>query len=257
LRVCAALWALRSALIVPLIKRVVRRGWTVAVGGFHHRSAQQYEMLSARGTIARDFPRLYAAWENERSAGGMWQSADDQWFLGNVGLWTAFVEHVRDRTNLEIGAGPFGYLAPCYWMKRRIVIDPLVDKYRAYQLKRFGKTFWTADIETHAVPAEQIVEPLRGAIDGCIVSRNALDHMEDPLAALETIAEYAACGCYLLLWTDIWHRDGGDVGHRNITRSARVLDKTLDSLGFTIVQNGAGIHAAGGHIEYGRVARKR
>ena len=166
------------------------------------------------------------------------------------------MEHVRDRTNLEIGAGPFGYLAPCYWMKRRIVIDPLVDKYRAYQMAHFGKTFWTSEIETHAAPAEQIVEPLRGAVDGCIVSRNALDHMEDPLAALEAIAQYAAPGCYLLLWTDIWHPEGGDVGHRNITRSPSVLDKMLDGLGFDVVQNGADIRG-GECIEYGRLARKR
>ena len=39
-------------MIVPLLKRIVRRGWTAAVGGFSHRSAQQYEMLSARGTTS-------------------------------------------------------------------------------------------------------------------------------------------------------------------------------------------------------------
>jgi hypothetical protein len=244
-------------MIVPLLKRIVRRGWTAAVGGFNHRSAQRYEMLSARGSVRRDFPRLYAAWERERAAGGLWQSADDQWFLGNAALWTAFSEHVRDRTNLEIGSGPFGYLAPCYWMKRRIVIDPLVDKYRAYQMQRFGKTFWTDDIETHAVPVERIVEPLRGAIDGCIVARNTLDHMEDPLAALEAIGAYAASGCYLLLWSDIWHGDGGDVGHRNITRSARALDRMLDGFGFDIIQKGANINPPGGHTEYGRLARRR
>jgi len=229
----------------------------VAVGGFKHRSAQQYEMLSARGTMRRSFLEVHAACEKERSRGGLWQSADDQWFLGDVELFRTFVEHVRDRVNLEIGAGPFGYLAPCYWMKRRIVIDPLVDKYRAYQLKRFGKTFWTADIETHAVPAEQIVEALRGAVDGCIVSRNALDHMEDPLTALEAIGAYAAPGCYLLLWSDIWHRGGGDVGHRNITRSAGVMDKILDGLGFDMIRTGINLHDSDERVDYGRLARKR
>ena len=243
--------------MIRLLKKVARRAWTVAVGGFKHRSAQQYEMLSARGTMRRNFLEVHAACEGERARGGLWQSADDQWFLGDVELFRTFVEHVRDRTNLEIGAGPFGYLAPCYWMKRRIVIDPLVDKYRAYQIKRFGRTFWTTDIETHAVPAEQIVEPLRGAVDGCIVSRNALDHMEDPLTAIETIGAYAAPGCYLLLWSDIWHRDGGDVGHRNITRSAGVMDKILDGFGFDMVRTGVNVHASDERIEYGRLARKR
>jgi hypothetical protein len=244
-------------MIVPLLKRIVRRAWTISVGGFHHRSAQQYEILSARGTMRRTFSKVYSDWERERARGGLWQSADDQWFLGNAGLWRTFVEHVRDRRNLEIGSGPFGYLAPCYWMTRRIVIDPLVDKYRAYQIKHFGKTLWTADIETHAVPAEHVVEALRGSIDGCIISRNALDHMEDPLAAIEMIAEYAAPGCYLLLSTDIWHVDGGDVGHRNITRSPAVLDRLLNGLGFDILQNGADVRDSDQYIEYGRLARKR
>jgi hypothetical protein len=244
-------------MIVRLLKRIVRRAWTILVGGFNHRSAQQYEMLSARGTVRRTFPEVFSSWERERAQGSLWQSAHDEWFLGNVGLWATFVEHVRERKNLEIGSGPFGYLAPCYWMKRRIVIDPLIDEYRAYQLKRFGKTLWTNDIETYAVPAEQAVVELRGAIDGCIVSRNALDHMEDPLAAIEMIAAYAASGCYLLLSTDIWHMDGGDVGHRNITRSSVVLDKMLNGLGFDILQNGVGVRGSDQYIEYGRLARKR
>ena len=113
-------------MIVPLLKRAVRRGWTAAIGGFDHRSAQAYEMLSARGTMGRDFARLYADWERARGAGELWQSADDQWFRGNLDLFALFVEHVRERSNLEVGSGPFGYLAPCYWMRRRIVIDPLV-----------------------------------------------------------------------------------------------------------------------------------
>jgi hypothetical protein len=244
-------------MIRTLLKRIARRGWTTLARGFNHRAAQTYEMLSAQGTMQRDFPQVYANWERARAAGSLWQSADDQWFLGNADLWKAFVEHVRDRTNLEIGSGPFGYLAPCYWMKRRIVIDPLIDDYRVYQMEHFGKTFWTPEIETHAVPAEQLVEPLRGAVDGCIVSRNALDHMEDPLAALEAIGAYAASGCYLLLWSDIWHHDGGDVGHRNITKSSGVLDNMLGGLGFDIVQNGARVRNSDECVEYSRLARKR
>jgi hypothetical protein len=81
--------------------------------------------------------------------------------------------------------------------------------------------------------------------------------MEDPLAALEAIGEYAASGCYLLLWSDIWHRDGGDVGHRNITMNPAVLDKLLGGLGFEVVQNGAGLRDPEQHVEYSRLARKR
>jgi hypothetical protein len=81
--------------------------------------------------------------------------------------------------------------------------------------------------------------------------------MKDPLAALEAIGAYAVPGCYLLLWSDIWHLDGGDVGHRNITKSASVLDRMLDGLGFDIFQNGAELRNSDQCIEYGRLARKR
>jgi len=76
-------------------------------------------------------------------------------------------------------------------------------------LNHFGKTFWTSDIETHAIRAEQIVESLRG------------------------------------------------IGHRNITRSAGVIDKILDGLGFDIAQNGAAVRNSDECIEYSRLARKR
>jgi hypothetical protein len=73
-------------MIPNLLKRIFRRGWTGLAGGFDHRSTQTYEMLSAQGSMRRDFPEVYAKWERERTAGGLWQSADDQWFLGNVDL---------------------------------------------------------------------------------------------------------------------------------------------------------------------------
>src|SRR6202011_5867134 len=49
---CPAVAATRS-MIPALLKRVVRRGWTGLVGGFDHRAAQTYEMLSARGRMRR------------------------------------------------------------------------------------------------------------------------------------------------------------------------------------------------------------
>ena len=41
--------------------------------------------MSARGIMGRDFTRLYAAWEDERAAGELWQSPDDQWETGGCG----------------------------------------------------------------------------------------------------------------------------------------------------------------------------
>jgi hypothetical protein len=142
-------------------------------------------------------------------------------------------------------------------MGRRIVIDPLIEKYRSYQLSRMGETVWLDDIETHARSAESVIPELRGAIDGSIICRNALDHTEDPFGVLAAISQYAAPGCYLLLWTDIWHSRGPTIGHRNITRSHAAMDALLMGLGFDIIQNGASIRAPGEFVEYGRLARKR
>jgi hypothetical protein len=124
-------------------------------------------------------------------------------------------------------------------------------------MKRFGKTLWTSQIETHAQAAEQVRAELVGKIDGCIVSRNALDHMNDPLAALQAMGEYAAPGCFLLLWSDIWHHDGGDVGHRNITRSREAFEAALIGLGFVIVKQGTSLREERDYVEYGCIALKR
>ena len=220
---------------------------------FSHRLAQGYELLSARRTMRRALHSWLAVVQGARGAPP--QGADDQWFCGSQELFAQFVAHTKDRTSLEIGSGPMGQLASWPWIRRRIVIDPLIEKYRAYQLRRFGKTVWTDDIETHACAAESVIPELRGKIDGAIICRNALDHTEDPLSVLAAIAQYAAPGCYLLLWTDIWHLGGVTIGHRNITKSVAAMDALL--IGFDLIQNGATIRAAGEFREYGRLARKR
>jgi hypothetical protein len=243
--------------VLRIPKFVVRKGLQRLAGGFNHSLAQWYERMSARGTNRRAFLDVYGAIADNERCGGLWHSANDQWFCGDQALFARFVEHVRPRASMEIGSGPFGYLVPCYWMRRRIVIDPLVDEYRSYQMRCFGKTLWVSQIETYAQPAEEVQPDLVGKIDGCIVSRNALDHMADPLAALQAVAEYAAAGCYLLLWTDIWHHDGGDVGHRNITHNKAAFEALLVGLGFDLLKRGAALRESQGFVEYGCIAVKR
>ena len=54
------------------------------------------------------------------------------------------------------------------------------------------------------------------------------------MQVLENIARYAAPGCYLLLWTDLYHPGGHDEGHRDITRDPAKFTRKLCELGFTI-----------------------
>lgn len=224
---------------------------------FGHRLAQLYEFASSWRTMRSSFAKNYMDWENARANGSLWHNGQDQWFRGDEALWAAFVSHVRDRTCMEIGSGPYGYLALAHWIKTRIVIDPLVDRYRAEQLRLLGKTFFTPEIETHAIPAERPIPHLVGQVDGAVVCRNALDHCDDPLEVINVMSRYAGSGCYLLLWTDIWHIGGAPIGHRNITRSIDAMDSLLNGLGFELLKHGAIVREPGQVVEYGRLARKR
>jgi len=226
-----------------------------AGAAWDHAAAQRYELESARNTIFQSFARVYAEWESYGPALSF--GVGDQWFRGNASLYAAFRDGIEDRAALEIGSGPFGHLAPCKAFKRRIIIDPLALAYRDMQQAEFGKTFFTPDIELHATAAEVRIPELAGAIDGLIVSRNAIDHCDDPLAVLGTIAEYAAPGCWFFLWTDIWHLAGLDAGHRNITRSASVMQALIEGLGFEVIQRGATIRNPAEYIEFGCIARKQ
>jgi hypothetical protein len=235
------------------------RGRTVRFNhrAFSHGRAQQYERRYAARLIRTDYPDLRRRWQEAIDAGSMWQGPDDEWFQGDRELWDSFAAHVRTRRCLEIGSGPFGYLGPTPWIEDRVIIDPLIDFYRDEEIRVAGSTFFTEEVSTYASPAEQLVPDLSGTIDGCIVCRNALDHTDDPLAVLNNVADYAVTGCYLLLWTDLWHLAGLDDGHRNITHSTTVMDRLLNGLGFEILKNGARVRPGDDYVEYGRLAQKR
>ena len=225
---------------------------------FDHLKAQEFELAHNKQTIAQSSADLLQRSEAEHRANGLWHGPQDPWFGGDSALWTEFVNHVRARACLEIGCGPCGWLAPCHWIEKRILIDPLIDQYRAFQLEITGRTFFSDQVIAISAPAETLRGDLVGKIDGVIVCRNALDHCEDPLAVLANIARYAAGGSYLLLWTDIWHFRPADLGHRSITRSRDAMDGLLEGLGFTILRRPEAIR--GGeldYLEYGALARKR
>lgn len=224
---------------------------------FSHEAAQRYELRHGDQANLDHFPRLISEVTAERERGGLWQSCNDQWFGGNEVFWREFVAHVRERKCLEIGSGPFGYLSPCGWIKDRVIIDPLVDTYRDTQLKLTGKTFFSDDIKRYNKTAETVIQELVGKVDGAIICQNALDHCNDPLKILCNASQYAKSGCYLLLWTDIWHLSGLDDGHRNITQSTHAMDALLIGLGFDIVRNVDLLRDQSEFIEYGRLACKR
>lgn len=221
---------------------------------FDHTKAQRYELLSNTSTIEQHFPEVFARFQKTRSE--PWHDPNSPWFGSDKRLWDDFVSHVRSRNCLEIGSGPWGYLLMCPWIENRIIIDPLVEEYKAAQMRVVGGTLFADDVTTYTTPAEEPIAALVGAVDGVIVCQNAIDHCEDPLAVLSNIAAYAAPGCYLLLWADIWHLDGVDAGHHNITRSSAAIDYLLSGAGFDAVRQCDQIRQDGKYIEYGVLARK-
>lgn len=228
----------------------------LAQEGFSHPIAQHYESLSSDRTMIDDFEKVFESWELEKERGSLWQSPRI-WFAGNEALWNDFVDHVKERKCLEIGSGPFGYLAPCYWIEDRVIVDPLINHYRDFQLRHFGKTFFVDEIKTHALVAEVTLNELVGQVDGFIVCQNTLDHCEDPLAILDNISSYACPGAYLLFSSDLWHLRGTDEGHRNITRSVPLMDRLLQAMGFEILVSDIKFRNSPDYLEYGRVARKK
>ena len=94
--------------------------------------------------------------------------------------------------------------------------------------------FKNNDMILYSQNAEMRVPRLRNKIDGAIVCRNVLDHCENPNKVIENMAKYAKNGCYLLLWSDIYHKKGHNEGHANITKSKIELENFIKKNNFKI-----------------------
>lgn len=227
---------------------------------FDHRRAQEYELRHSERFYRGNFENLYAEIEaakaNEERWPGRGELEVNGFYGGSQQTWRELAAHVEGKTCLEIGPGPCGALVAWWWVKRRIFIDPLIEEYKRISLEHFKRTWYTDDLELYAQPAEDSIPELVGAIDGAIICRNTLDHCADPMRVLENIGAYAKPGCYLLLWTDLWHLHGSGEGHRNITKDKEGFEKSIRELGFEILYSFDGVRQDGSTIEYGCRARK-
>lgn len=227
---------------------------------FDHRRAQEYEIEFGERLIKENFENLWAEIEATKAQGDWWPGHGELeingFYAGQSKQWRELAAHVEGKTCLEIGPGPLAALVAWWWVRRRIFIDPLTEEYKRISLKHFKRTWYTDDLELCAQPAEDLIPELLGAIDGAIICRNVLDHRADPMLVLENVAAYAAPGCYLLLWTDLWHLRGHDEGHRNITKDNEGFEKRIRDLGFEILYSFDGVRQDSSTIDYGYRARK-
>jgi hypothetical protein len=178
-----------------------------------------------------------------------------EFFQGKEALWQAFVQHVIDKNCLEIGSGPCGFANYWHFIHKWHVIDPLANEYKQMMMKLFGKTWWWHWIQVHAQGAEKQLPELVGRINGVIVCRNTLDHVDDPLEVMNNIARYAAPGCKLLLWSDLYHLNGHDEVHRNVCRSRNLFKAIINNRGF-VIEYETPMFRNGETMEYGCVAHK-
>jgi len=163
-----------------------------------------------------------------------------------------FLKHTKRKTGIDVGCGSIPMLRyPC-GLGKRIVIDPLADEYKRIQIAEWGGSFFD-NVIVISKPAEEF---LTIKVDGVIIFRNALDHADDPLKILYNLSQYALPGCYFLFWTDLWHNDEPDPGHKNITKCSKMMDIILKALGWEF-QNGIPPQRdTDVSLEYGGVWRK-
>lgn len=253
--------------VINLLKKIENlarkiRGFYYASKTFNHKRAQIFEFNFGVNYMKKgNFERAYACWELAKQQGmnsaAAYQriSLEPSFFLGEDGF-KDFCRKIDGKKYLEIGAATEGILAFMPWINERIIIDPLIQAFRDTQLTLWGKTFLTDDIKLYAQGAEILISELVGKVDGCIICRNTLDHADGPWEIVENIGRYAAKGCILLLWTDLWHLESLDVGHRNITKDPVLLESKIKEIGFNVVRRLPLIRNRA-TIQYGCVAVKQ
>jgi len=237
----------------------VRRAVT-PVRDFDHAVAQRYEFrhndLWLREHSEAVWDLIQEAQAGRRDATGeLNQLFLSQFFAGDLGRWTEFVDFIAGRTVLDIGGGPLPVMAFWPWAGRRIALDPLASEYSRSAANVTGRG-WFDEFTVIDQPAEQFIPSLRGAVEGAIVCRNALDHTSEPYLILSNIASYASPGCRLLLWTDLHHVGARDAGHSDITKDREGFARLIENIGFDI-ETETPTDDGRGTIEFGCVAIKR
>jgi hypothetical protein len=149
---------------------------------FDHKRAQKYELEHAvRHLKEREemFIPTYAEFEKFRNKGeyGPDCAIKNLFFGGDQKAWEAFAVGLKGKTSMEIGSGTMGVLTR-WWVKDRIIIEPLLDQFKKASMEIFGKTFFTDDMKLYSQPAEPFLKEFEGKVDGTVLCTNAIDHAE-------------------------------------------------------------------------------
>ncbi len=204
--------------------------------GFDHVKAQEYEMHHAEQWIRENADWVWPLFDNAK--GGAREVHDivfKEFFAGDRSVWEEFAQWLDGKALLDVGSGPVPTPSVWQWPARRYVIDPLAAEYDRVVRQLFGRS-WFEGVTLFPEAAEHNVVDLNGKIDGAVYCRNCLDHCAEPYLVLSNLARYAAPGSALLLWTDLFHLDGPDAGHSNITKDKNGFRRLIENLGFKIIR---------------------
>lgn len=207
-----------------------------------HKKALEYEWretLSWERTSRERIKRIISEREQEKYYSGDTQGLTtnlNQFFLNDEKTWIEFAKSIENKNFLEIGGSYLGASGLWNFIDKRYHIDPLLEKIYNHIDETYD-TNWYDDVELYSEPAEEIIQELVGKIDGCIYMRNCLNHTKNPWKILDSISKYATKGCTLLLWGEITHRNGGDVGHSDVCQEPEEIENFLKEKGFKIIRN--------------------
>ncbi|SRR5258706_3975801 len=225
---------------------------------FDHNKAEKYELNYSKKWIDESYPSFIKEINEIKTNNTITPHYLDLFFDNNLDEWNRFVKSVRTKNCMEIASGPCG-IFPFWqnWLEgNKTIIDPLInDYYDVVALK--GQNWFDQSIIKYAVEAEELLDEYNNKIDGFILCRNGLDHCSNPYLVLENIGKYAASGCKFLFWSDIWHNQPPDEGHRQITKDINEFEKFILNNNFELIRRTPQVRPEGMTIEYGGVFIKK
>lgn len=207
-----------------------------------HHNAKMYEWGHTTNWLQANKQKILKRLEDKKNIKYYFGNKDNvvnnlnQFFLNDEEEWVKFAKEIEDKNLLEIGGSCWGVSGFWTFVEERYHIDPLLGLICSYIDKNFNEN-WYSDVKKYNQNAEDFIPELEGKINGCIYMRNCLNHTMNPWKILDNISKYASKGCTLLLWGEITHRNGGDVGHADVCQDPDEIENFLKEKGFKIIRN--------------------
>ncbi|MCC6677770.1 MAG: class I SAM-dependent methyltransferase [Phycisphaerales bacterium] len=185
---------------------------------------------SAERTIGGKFDQVYGGWQKDRIRElGRFLSLPGPQPQPETGFTPELLAWCRDRSAVEIGAGPYPSIATVQW-RRAVAVDPLADGYTAEDL--LPKDVHCDQVTYLSSPGEAV--PLPSGFADIVVLENCLDHVDDPRAVVRECNRLLTPGGFMWLLVDLMEYK--DHMHPNPFNEARLRD-LLRSEGFEPVKD--------------------